>query len=249
MAEAYLIQKSTAEDLAAAIKEKTGETGTIKGEDFAEKVRGISTGIDVKSIIDIKSNITSVEKSMFTSCYSLHSISFPNAISIGDSSFSDCANMVEIDLPEVTNIGKGAFFACNNLTTITLPKVVTFGERAFERCNKLITVDLTAVEVLSSAFSYCSSLRTIIIRNESSVPTLSAMGIYDNYHFDGTFNNAYNPDALKDGYIYVPAALVDSYKTAENWSTFADQFRALEDYTVDGTITGALDETKINATT
>jgi hypothetical protein len=47
------------------------------------------------------------------------------------------------------------------------------------------------------------------------------------------------------GYIYVPADLVDSYKAATNWSTFAAQFRALEDYTVDGTITGELDITKI----
>lgn len=47
------------------------------------------------------------------------------------------------------------------------------------------------------------------------------------------------------GYIYVPRALVDTYKAATNWSTIADQFRALEDYTVDGTITGELDESKI----
>lgn len=40
-------------------------------------------------------------------------------------------------------------------------------------------------------------------------------------------------------------ALVDSYKAATNWSTYATQFRALEDYTVDGTITGELDSTKI----
>lgn len=32
------------------------------------------------------------------------------------------------------------------------------------------------------------------------------------------------------GYIYVPAALIDEYKTATNWATFADQFRAIEDY-------------------
>jgi hypothetical protein len=44
-------------------------------------------------------------------------------------------------------------------------------------------------------------------------------------------------DALNDssvasgsGYIYVPAALVDSYKAATNWSTYAEQIRAIEDY-------------------
>jgi hypothetical protein len=30
-----------------------------------------------------------------------------------------------------------------------------------------------------------------------------------------------------------------------NWTTFSAQFRALEDYTVDGTTTGELDESKI----
>ena len=47
------------------------------------------------------------------------------------------------------------------------------------------------------------------------------------------------------GYIYVPRAMVDTLKSATNWSTYATQIRALEDYTVDGTITGELDESKI----
>ena len=34
----------------------------------------------------------------------------------------------------------------------------------------------------------------------------------------------------KTGYIYVPRALVNSYKAATNWSTFASQIRAIEDY-------------------
>ena len=32
------------------------------------------------------------------------------------------------------------------------------------------------------------------------------------------------------GYVYVPSALVNSYKSATNWSTYADQIRAIEDY-------------------
>jgi hypothetical protein len=50
------------------------------------------------------------------------------------------------------------------------------------------------------------------------------------YHYHGTVNATYNPDGLKDGYIYVPKALIEDYKVATNWSTFADQFRAIEDY-------------------
>ena len=47
------------------------------------------------------------------------------------------------------------------------------------------------------------------------------------------------------GYIYVPRDLIASYEAATNWSTFAGRYRALEDYTVDGTITGAFDDTRL----
>jgi hypothetical protein len=65
------------------------------------------------------------------------------------------------------------------------------------------------------------------------------------YHILGTTTATYNPSGSKDGYIYVPSSLVDSYTANSKWSTYATQFRALESYTVDGTITGALDKSKI----
>jgi hypothetical protein len=68
----------------------------------------------------------------------------------------------------------------------------------------------------------------------TSVPSLSSTNA-----FAGT------PIESGTGYIYVPAALIDSYKTETNWSAFAAQYRALEDYTVDGTVTGEMDESKI----
>lgn len=67
------------------------------------------------------------------------------------------------------------------------------------------------------------------------------------YHLLGTKNTTYNPNALKDCYIYVQSELVSSYQTASNWSTHSTQFRALEDYTVDGTIDGELDPIKVAA--
>jgi len=75
----------------------------------------------------------------------------------------------------------------------------------------------------------------LILRNESTIVTLSSSEVFDTS--DGI--------GAGIGYIYVPAALIEEYKSATNWSTYATQFRALEDYTVDGTITGELDETKI----
>jgi hypothetical protein len=75
----------------------------------------------------------------------------------------------------------------------------------------------------------------LILRNENDIVTLSSSKVFDTS--DGI--------GAGTGYIYVPTALIEEYKSATNWSTYATQFRALEDYTVDGTFTGELDETKI----
>ena len=113
--------------------------------------------------------------------------------------------------------------------------VQTIGSSAFENCSNLTSVDFPiATSIGGSAFQYCSKLTSLILRKSDTICTLSnANSFYNTLIESGT------------GYIYVPRALVDSYKAASKWSTYANQFRALEDYTVDGTITGALDSSKI----
>ena len=94
-------------------------------------------------------------------------------------------------------------------------------------------VDFLAATYLGGNIFYGSrNVKTLILRSET---------VCDKQ------NSALYATAIanKEGYIYVPRALVDTYKAATNWSAYAAQFRALEEYTVDGTITGALDESKI----
>ena len=38
------------------------------------------------------------------------------------------------------------------------------------------------------------------------------------------------PIAQGTGYIYVPKNLMEQYKVATNWTLYATQFRAIEDY-------------------
>lgn len=129
-----------------------------------------------------------------------------------------------------------AFYECNRLNTVNFPEATSIGGYAFEYCRNLNQADFSKIQngIGTAAFKYCLSLKIVILRNTAQVAVLSSNSAF-----------ADTPIASGTGYIYVPKALLDSYKTATNWTTYKNQFRALEDYTVDGTTTGDLDESKI----
>ena len=120
-----------------------------------------------------------------------------------------------------------------SITRIADNIATKIGSSAFYGCTALTEVNLPAVTSLENNAFRNTAVTAAILRGA----TMCALA--NTYAFMGT------PIASGTGYIYVPAALVDSYKAATNWSTYAAQFRALEDYTVDGTTTGELDPTKI----
>ena len=105
---------------------------------------------------------------------------------------------------------------------------------SFNGCTKLEIVDFAStIKIGGQSFADSTNLASVILRSET-LCTLMHTNAFTN-----------TPISKGTGYIYAPQALIDEYKVATNWSTLANQFRALEDYTVDGTTTGALDESKI----
>lgn len=158
---------------------------------------------------------------------------------IGDDALTDSIidrSITEYADNNITSIGNYAFCGCSSLVSIDFPLVASLDDNAFLSCSALTTANFPAVTSIGNyAFNSCSHLTTLILRNTNTVCALGAMVL------------ASTPIASGTGYIYVPAALVDSYKANSNWSAYANQFRALENYTVDGTTTGALDDSKVNA--
>ena len=78
-----------------------------------------------------------------------------------------------------------------------------------------------ALDIMQARFfNNCTALDTLIIRNTDTMCTLA----------DTTTCLHNTPIASGTGYIYVPAALIEEYKAATNWTTYADQIRAIEDY-------------------
>ena len=222
--------------IANAIRGKTNSTDTYSVDGMVDAISNISTG----------GGDTSIEDGLIDGTLS-GAYSNDRVTKIKDYTFYNCSSLTTVDLPVATSVGGSAFRECSSLTTADFPVAKSVGTYAFYNCSSLTTVDLpVATSVGTYAFYACRSLTTFILRNTTKVCALSNTNAFNFcYHYHGTVNSTYNPDGLKDGYIYVPASLIDDYKVATNWSTLATQFRALEDYTVDGTTTGELDESKI----
>ena len=161
---------------------------------------------------------TSIINHAFKSCTSLTTINLPECTSIGNNTFDSCTNLTTVNLPECTSIGSSAFENCTSLTTVNLPKCTSIGNYAFDSCTNLTTVNLPKCTSIGNyAFYICTNLTTIILSN-NQVATLKSIR---------TFNNS--SIANGTGYVYVPDNLVDSYKTATNWSTYANQIKPISE--------------------
>lgn len=163
--------------------------------------------------------------------------------------FHSCANLQYVYVPSLTQgIGTAAFYNCTSLKELCIFNGIAFEKQMLYGCTSLEKVDgYNTNTIIDYAFYNCKSLYAVILRKTKKPTTCQSSNCFNGcVHFLGTVDATYNPTGLKDGYIYVPRALIEDYKVATNWVTFADQFRALEDYTVDGTTTGAMDWDKIN---
>lgn len=168
--------------------------------------------------------VTTVGENAFYYCTSLTDVNLPMLRDAGKAAFGSCP-FTSINLPSVTNIGEQAFTGCSSLINAVFStngeSIMKIGYRAFWNCSKMAVLDLNAqdkVEFDKQMFGGCSALTTLILRATTVCTTTAGSPLSGTVIGSG------------GGYIYVPAALVDSYKTATNWSTHAAQFRAIEDY-------------------
>lgn len=117
---------------------------------------------------------------------------------------------------EAFAIGQYAFYRCSNLTLVVASDAIGIGGSAFCYCSALVSVDINGgTSIGAFAFSDCSSLTTLTIRNTSKVSPLGNVNVFNGC---GALTR-----------IYVPASLVSSYKSATNWSAFADKIYAIEE--------------------
>lgn len=152
-------------------------------------------------------------------CKTLESVSFPLLTDAGYRTFYGCSALRNANFPLLVTVPQEMFCECTALENVVISSAETLAMYVFKKCSSLVKIDMPKVtDVSQDVFDKCSALTTCIFRSNTLVANRTS-GI-----FDGT------PIANGTGYIYVPSALVDSYKTASNWSTYAAQIRAIEDY-------------------
>jgi hypothetical protein len=137
---------------------------------------------------------------------------------VGSHTFRGFSTLTSISLPNVTILYAYALESCSNLVDVYLPKVTTLNNYAMQNCKALVRLEFSnKITTQGAVWINCTALTTLILRGS----TMSALG--NKNCFNGT------PIASGTGYIYVPDDLVDDYKAATNWSTYAAQIKPLSE--------------------
>lgn len=200
------------------VGDKIGEIIINATGDFIDIIEGDITNVSIPY------GLTIIRDYVFSSCKSLIDINLPNSVtSIGDYAFYKCTSLTSVTIPDsVTSIGADAFSGCNALTNIYFSENSQLTEIdgsafAWTGLNKFVVP--SGVETLVGGTFIGSKLTSFILPKTSSIVNTTHYNLFD-----------YTPIASGTGYIYVPQALIEEYKAATNWSTYASQFRAIEDY-------------------
>lgn len=169
--------------------------------------------------------VNEIQSNNFNQCNVLTSLDLPLLETAGVNCFYNLLALEELHLPKCTKLGASdtyyssyCIYGLSKIKKIILPKVTVLGEYAITNCTALQTVDLGSATGIGLAIRTCSKLETLIIRT----PTLCSL----------TSTSALTSTAIAqgNGYIYVPQSLVEDYKNATNWTKYASQIRAIEDY-------------------
>ena len=183
-------------------------------------------------------NCISVGESAFTLCTNLYSVSLPICETLGIGAFSMAYSLQYIYLPVCSSFGAGAF-RYTKLQSIDLHKCVLLRVSTFNGCSNLIDVSLPICETIEDdAFKDCTSLYQLSLPMCSNImysvfygcSSLSIITIGYSGVCSLRYSNAFDDTQITSstGSIYVPASLVDAYKSATNWSYFSTQIFPIE---------------------
>lgn len=190
----------------------------------------------------IKDNVTTINKSAFSSCSSLENVTLGNGLtSISIHAFDYCSKLKDVVFPNsIKTIGdpdysQGAFRGCTSLTKLEIPdSVELIGSFAFRDCTgiKSVVIGNGHLRIGSMAFGGCSLLETIDIG--SGIYQIDADCFWKCSKLKSIIIRALEPPVIDSnvandisGNIYVPDDSVEAYKTADVWSSIASLIKPI----------------------
>lgn len=188
----------------------------------------------------VNDRVTVIGANAFIMCTQLTSVEFPAVKTIGNHGLAYIYGLKNISLPNVETLGDYALSGIPGPKYVVLPKFKTSGREAMTFSATEI-VDLPqATSIGQGAFGTSKTVKALILRNTNQVCTLNNVLAWGNSMSTSGTGCIYVPRTMADGSDGVAA-----YEAATNWSSYAGRIRAIEDYTVDGTLMGEIDESKI----
>ena len=173
------------------------------------------TGIELNKITEIGYDCFKFNDNISSKLKYLKSESIKK---IGNNAFEYNCKLAYVYLPNLEVIGSTAFYNCTSLQKINLPKCTTLNTNVFTGCTNLEEIDLgVCTKIKNYAFQNCKLLSKLILRGDT-VATLSSVA------FTGA-----KLILNKKGYIYVKDELVEDYKVADNWKSFADIIKPISE--------------------
>lgn len=243
MADLVYMTKEAWTAITDAFRNKLGSTEMIKAGDIPSALNSFQKYVDllsgdVTSVSD--ENATSVRDSCFSYCKKLQEVYLPNVTSIGTSSFRGCEMLSKINIQNVETLGNYALYG-SNITELYLPKAITINTSACSYISQLKKVTLGNVKTIDKgAFSRdinCEEIDISLNENVNSIGEnafsnngkLSKLTIRGTALIELKSTNAFTgtPIASGAGRIYVDPSMVDTYKTATNWSKYASVIEAI----------------------
>jgi len=188
----------------------------------------------------VGSCVTSLANNCFNADWSLTSVTMPNSVtSIGYSTFKNCSAMTTCVLSNsITSIPLGLFENDYELTGITIPNSVTsIGEDAFYDClsldNIVIPSNVTSIDNNAFRCSWWEDApathdRYVKMMHIVSGRSITCLATTPPTLGNGVFGIISGQGDVATYPIYVPSASVDAYKSATNWSTYADRIQAIQ---------------------
>lgn len=208
-------------------------------------------GTNHYGVNSVSTSVTEIRPYSFYEFYRLETVNAPNLTAIGEYAFYSCKSLKMCNLEKVKSIGDSAFYGCNSFpnggglsnelfvgTKLASGDTLTLSQGCLPVSVKKITIGTTGAVISNlrlTAFRSGSfktldiyGLKSINLSDYVYISNFESIIIRDSPNSDGVAVLA--SSTVRDSSIkfYVPAANLEAYKAATNWSTVSSRIFSIE---------------------